>query len=81
MEDGLYRPDLDADILSKFRIESLMIPFNVGVFPPAKYSLAHTSEIIIEHFIFGMATIKGHKLIQKYKEQRQKKTSHEDSKK
>ncbi len=81
MQDGLYRPDLDADILSRFRIESLMIPFNVAVFPPAKYSLAHTSEIIIEHFIYGMATLKGHKLIQKYKEQRQKKTSNEDPKK
>ena len=81
MQDGLYRPDIDADILSKFRIESLMIPFNVSVFPPAKYNLAHTSEIIIEHFIYGIASVKGHKLIQKYKEQRQKKTLNEELKK
>ena len=81
MKDELYRADIDADILSKFRIESLMIPFNVSVFPPAKYSLARTSEVIIEHFIYGLATMKGHKLIQKYKEHRQKKMSNEEQKK
>ena len=32
------------------------------------------------HFIYGLATIKGHKLIQKYNEQRQKIT-HEETKK
>jgi len=81
MRDELYRADLDVDVLSKFRIESLMIPFNVAVFPPAKYNLARTSEIIIENFIYGLATLKGHKLIQKFKEQRQKKLTYEEQKK
>ena len=73
IKDELYRPDLNIDVLSKYRIESIMIPFNVAVFPPGKYNLATTSEIMIENFTFGLATIKGHKLIQKYNEQRQKK--------
>ena len=81
IKDDLYRPDLNVDVLSKFRIESIMIPFNVAVFPPGKYNLAETSGIIIEHFIYGLATVKGHKLIQKYNEQRQKNTLYEESKK
>lgn len=81
VRDELYRPGLDVDVLSKFRIESLMIPFNVAVFPPAKYNLARTSEIIIEHFIYGLASQKGHKLIQKYQDQRQKNISYEEQKK
>jgi AcrR family transcriptional regulator len=81
IKDDLYRPDLNIDVLSKFRIESIMIPFNVAVFPPGKYNLAETSGIIIEHFIYGLATVKGHKLIQKYNEQRQKNTLYEASKK
>ena len=58
-----------------------MIPFNVAVFPPGKYNLARTSEVMIENFTYGLATIKGHKLIQKYNEQRQKNLSYEESKK
>lgn len=81
IKDELYRPGLNIDVLSKYRIESIMIPFNVAVFPPGKYNLAQTSEIMIENFTYGLATIKGHKLIQKYNEQRQKNLSHEESKK
>ena len=80
IRDELYRSEVNVDVMSKFRIESMMIPFNVSVFPPGKYNLATTSELLIEHFIYGLATIKGHKLIQKYNEQRQKIT-HEETKK
>ncbi len=81
IKDELYRTGLSIDILSKYRIESIMIPFNVAVFPPGKYNLARTSEVMIENFTYGLATIKGHKLIQKYNEQRQKNLSYEESKK
>lgn len=81
IKDELYREDLNIDVLSKYRIESIMIPFNVAVFPPGKYNLGKTSEIMIENFTYGLATIKGHKLIQKYNEQRQKNSLYEESKK
>ena len=81
IKDGLYRPDLNIDVLSKYRIESIMIPFNVAVFPPGKYNLAMTSEIMIDNFTYGLASIKGHKLIQKYYEQHKKISSYEESKK
>lgn len=73
IKDEFYRPELSVDVMCKFRLESMMIPFNVAVFPPGKYNLATISEYIIEHFVYGLATIKGHKLIQKYNDQRQKK--------
>lgn len=81
IKDELYRPDINVDVMSKYRIESMMIPFNVSVFSPGKYNLAKTSELIIENFTYGLATIKGHKLIQKYNEQRQKNLSYDESKK
>lgn len=81
IKEELYRADLNVDVLSKYRIESIMIPFNVSVFPPGKYNLAKTSQIMIENFTYGLATIKGHKLIQKYNEQRQKNLTYEESKK
>lgn len=73
INDEIYRPDINVDIMSKYRMESMMLPFNVALFPPGKYNLAETSNLMLEHFIYGVATLKGHKLIQKYSEQRQKK--------
>jgi TetR/AcrR family transcriptional regulator, cholesterol catabolism regulator len=81
IKEELYRADINLDVITKFRLESMMIPFNVAVFPPGKYNLASLSEIIIEHFVYGLATIKGHKLIQKYNEQRQKNLTYDESKK
>jgi TetR/AcrR family transcriptional regulator, cholesterol catabolism regulator len=81
IKDELFRDTLNVDVISKFRLESMMIPFNVSVFAPGKYNLAVLSDQIIEHFVYGLATSKGHKLIQKYNEQRQKKLSYEEHKK
>jgi AcrR family transcriptional regulator len=81
IREELYRPDINIDIMTKFRLESMMIPFNVAVFPPGKYNVGSTSEVIIEHFVYGLATIKGHKLVQKYNEQRLKKNNYDESKK
>ncbi|HRF23930.1 MAG TPA: TetR/AcrR family transcriptional regulator, partial [Chitinophagaceae bacterium] len=70
--EELFRPEINADIISRFRIESVMMAFNLSVFPAKKYSLLEVTQEIIDHYLYGLATIKGHKLILKYKEQRKK---------
>jgi len=70
IKEELYRPEINADILSKFRLESMMIVFNMNVFPPRKYNMAEVTLEIIEHYLYGLATLKGHKLILKYKQER-----------
>lgn len=72
IKDELYRPEVNVDVMAKFRIESIMIAFNQSVYPSSKYNLAEVTLEIIEHFVYGLATIRGHKLIQKYKQLRQK---------
>jgi len=79
IRDELYRRDVNVDVMSKFRIESMMIPFNVSLFPPGKYDLGVTSEIIMENFVYGLATTKGYKLIQKYNDQRKKTKQYEET--
>src|SRR5437762_1177263 len=69
-KDELYRSEINTDVMSKFRLESMMIPFNISIFPPGKYNLADISSQVIEHFVYGLVTIKGHKLILKYKQAR-----------
>ena len=81
ISEELYRSDLNVDVMCKLRLESLMIPFNVTVFPPGKYNLADLSNELLLHYIYGLATIRGHKLIQKYNQQRQKNLNNDEIKK
>ncbi len=81
IREELYRPEINVDILSKFRLESMMIAFNIDVFPPRKYNLVIVTQEIIEHYLYGLATLKGHKLILKYKEQSKKQIPYDESKK
>ncbi|MGG9971128.1 TetR/AcrR family transcriptional regulator [Ferruginibacter sp. SUN002] len=72
--EGLYRDDINVEVLSKFRLESMMLIFNIEVFPLAKtYPLKELMLIIGEHFLYGISSPKGYKLIQKYQQERIKK--------
>jgi AcrR family transcriptional regulator len=70
IKEELFRPELNVDIMSKFRLESMMIAFNMLVFPPRKYNLVEVTQEIIEHYLYGLATLKGYKLILKYKQEK-----------
>lgn len=72
IEEELYRPEIDVEILSRYRLYSVMLAFNPDVFPGSRTNILHIEEQLIEHFIYGLATPKGQKLIQKYKDQRTK---------
>ncbi|MDQ3278548.1 MAG: TetR/AcrR family transcriptional regulator, partial [Bacteroidota bacterium] len=72
ISEEVYRPDVDVDVITRFRIESVMLPFNASVFPNNRTHLIHIEQQLFELFLYGLATAKGQKLIQKYKNQRQK---------
>jgi TetR/AcrR family transcriptional regulator, cholesterol catabolism regulator len=76
IKEELFRPEINVDVLSKFRLETMMLAFNMDVFPPRKYSLAEVTREIIEHYLYGLSTLKGYKLILKYKQEK-KSNSHE----
>jgi AcrR family transcriptional regulator len=73
VEQGLYRDDIDIDIMARYRLYSVMLSFNADVFPSNKGNLVHIEQQLQEHFLNGLATPKGQKLIQKYKQQRTQK--------
>ena len=73
IREELYREEIDTDILSRYRLYSVLLSFNPEVFPTSKTNVAYIEQQLLELFLFGMATLKGQKLIQKYKNQRTKK--------
>lgn len=76
VEEGLYREEIDIDVLTRFRLHSIMLAFNAEVFFADPTKMVHIEQQLLEHFLYGMATAKGTKLIQKYKQQRIKKITH-----
>jgi len=78
IREELYRPEVNIDIMAKFRLESMMLSFNMDLFPPRKYNPADVAKEAIEHYVYGLATVKGHKQIQKYKQEYIKKISSDE---
>ncbi len=72
--EGLFREDINIDILTKLRIGTMFLPFDQTIFPYSKYKLIEVEREILEHYLYGLATTQGHKLIKKYKQQRTKTT-------
>ncbi|HEX7690784.1 MAG TPA: TetR/AcrR family transcriptional regulator [Sediminibacterium sp.] len=72
ISEGLYREDIQVDILSRFRLASVFLALNPEVFHSGRHNPGVVIKEITDNFLWGLATHKGQKLIQKYKLQRQK---------
>ncbi|MFN2458444.1 MAG: TetR/AcrR family transcriptional regulator [Chitinophagaceae bacterium] len=73
VKQELYRQEIDIDILTRYRIHSIMLAFDPEVFPANRTQLLHIQQQLLELFLYGLATAKGERLIDKYKKQRTKK--------
>ena len=66
IKQGLYRPDINVRILAKLRIEEVQMGLNPQLFQPAKYNIQEVQVALLEHFLYGILTINGIKLLTKY---------------
>ena len=73
IKEELYRPDLKIDVLSRFRVESIVLPFNPEFHTKVKSDMAEIQEELTLHFLFGLVTQKGYKVALKYQQERIKK--------
>ena len=69
IKEELYRPEINTDVIARIRLETMMLPFNEQLFPKNKFSLAILQQQLIEYFLFGIASMKGYKLILKYQKE------------
>ena len=67
MKEGLVRKEINPKILARLRMEEIEMGFNSEVFPPEQFKLLDVQLAMTEHFLYGICTLKGHKLIDKYK--------------
>jgi AcrR family transcriptional regulator len=72
IQEELYRADINVDVITRMRLSTIMLAMSMEVFPSGKYKPLDVEHEILIHFLYGIATSKGIKLIQKYSLQRQK---------
>lgn len=68
IEQGLVRADINTKIMARLRMEEVEMGFNPQVFPPDKFKIIDVQLALLDHFLHGICTLKGHKLINKYKQ-------------
>lgn len=73
IKEELYRPELQVEVMARFRVSSMMLPFNPEFHTKLKQSLAVMEEAITLNFLFGLVSAKGYKLTVKYQKERIKK--------
>lgn len=68
VEEGLYRNDIDVKVMARFRLATVELVMSPLIFPPDKFNMGLTQVALLKHFLYGITTLKGHKLINKYNE-------------
>jgi len=69
IKEGYYRQDIKCDILTQMRLEQIDLIFsNSSEYTNGKYALFQVMAELTEHFLYGICSLRGHKLINKYKE-------------
>lgn len=66
MDEGLFRPTLEVDIIAKMRLEQVQIAIDPLIFPPERFSMKtiHRESMLV--YLYGVSTLKGHQLINRY---------------
>ena len=67
IKQGYIRTNIDVKILARMRVAQVELGFDTKLFPISEFSTWHVQFQFLEHFIFGICTLKGHKLLNKYK--------------
>lgn len=66
IKEGYYRKNINVDILTKMRLQTLMLGFEQNIFPSISYNIVDVNKEILMHFLHGIASEKGQKLINEY---------------
>ncbi|MGP8214566.1 MAG: TetR/AcrR family transcriptional regulator [Bacteroidia bacterium] len=67
IKEGIYRKDMDIEILSRLRVEQIEIAWNPELFPHTKFDIGKVQLAFLDHFMHGIVNLKGYRLVKKYK--------------
>jgi len=66
IKEELYRADIDLEIMTRLRLESVMVAMNFELFPSQKFRFTDVEHEAVNHFLYGIVTTKGARMMKKY---------------
>jgi TetR/AcrR family transcriptional regulator, cholesterol catabolism regulator len=66
IKEGIFRSDLNVELMAKYRLEQVEIGFDTEAFPTNKFSMVEVQTTLMDHFIRGILTEKGLKQYNSY---------------
>lgn len=73
LKEGLYREGINLNVLCKYRVESVFIPFSPEFRKGLEENLTEIQEEIIINFLFGVVNEKGYAVAKQYLDEHMKK--------
>jgi AcrR family transcriptional regulator len=67
IKQSYIRPDIDVKIIARMRVSQVEMGFNTNIFPMAEFNPWKVQVQFLEHFNYGICTLKGYKLLNQYK--------------
>jgi AcrR family transcriptional regulator len=67
IKQGYIRPEIDVKIVARMRVNTVELGFNASIFPVAEFNTWKIQVQFLDHFNYGICTLKGYKLLNKYK--------------
>jgi TetR/AcrR family transcriptional regulator, cholesterol catabolism regulator len=67
IKQGYIRPDIDVKVIARMRVMQVEMGFNASIFPAAEFNLWKVQKQLLDHFNYGICTMKGYKLLNEYK--------------
>jgi len=67
IKQGYIREDIDVRIIARMRVNQFEMGFNTIMFPIAEFNPWKVQQQFLEHFNYGICTLKGYKLLNQYK--------------
>ena len=66
--EGLFRANLDVDVLARLNLAQIDLTFDPDLYPPAQFSPVRVNHVFDEHFLLGVVTREGYELFYQYTE-------------
>jgi len=63
IKEGLYRKNINVDIVARMHTETVELGFDPRLFPPETYTLEQVENEVFKLFLYGIVTTKGAKII------------------
>lgn len=72
-QEGLYRANIDVDLLTRYRLANMFLMFDFEHFPSNKFTPIQIISETTDNFLHGMSTQAGLEAIETYKQERKNK--------